>query len=116
MHKLPKKVARVFDDAVEGKLAIFVPIVAIWEISLAVRAGNVRLSLSLDEYVREQFFAKGISILSLEIEDVLLSQKLFFGKDPFDTLIVSMAIRMEAPLITADMVIHKHEPCEIFWD
>ena len=116
LHKLPKKVIKAFEDAIEGNRAIFIPLVALWEISLAIKAGKVRLATSLDEYVKEQFFAKSISVLLLEIEDVLLSQKLHFSNDPFDTLIVSMALRMKAPLITGDSVIHKQEPCEIFWD
>lgn len=116
LHKLPKKIIAVFDDAVEGRRAILVPLVVLWEISIALKSGKVRLAISLEEYIKEQFYAKSISVLSIEVEDVLLSQKLHFSNDPFDTLIVSMALRMKAPLITGDAIIHKHEPCEIFWD
>lgn len=114
--KLPKKIKKVFDDSVEGSRAIYIPSVVLWELSLLVKAGSVRTSVSLDEYVQKNFFAKAISILDLETKDILISHALNFSKDPFDSLIVAMSLRVECPLITADRVIHQHEPCELFWD
>jgi PIN domain nuclease of toxin-antitoxin system len=115
-RKLPKKVLKAFDNAVEGRIAILIPQIVLWEISLAVKAGKIRLTISLEEYVRKIFFAQEISILTLETEDVLRSHNLAFTNDPFDRLIVSMVLRMKALLITGDSIIHKHEPCEIFWN
>lgn len=114
--KLPGRVKQAFDDGVEGRCAIFVPSIALWELSLLMKAGIVRGSVSLEEYVRERFFAKAISLLDLETEDILLSHKLTFSRDPFDVLIVAMALRVDCPLITADGVIHDQKPCELFWD
>jgi len=115
-HKLPKKVLKAFDNAVAGRIAILIPQIVLWEISLAAKAGKILLTISLEEYVRKNFFAQAISILTLETEDVLRSHNLGFTNDPFDTLIVSIALRMKALLITGDSIIHKHEPCEIFWN
>lgn len=114
--KLPTKVKRAFDHAVEGRAAIFIPSIVLWELSLLIKAGTIRTSISLDEYVQEHFFAKAISILDLETSDIRLSHTLTFSRDPFDVLIVAMALRAECPLLTADGVIHKHKPCELFWD
>lgn len=113
--KLPSKVKQAFDDAVEGRRAIFVPAIVLWELSLLVKAGTVILSEPLEEYVREHFFAKAISILDLETEDILRSHTLAFSKDPFDILIVATAVRMDCPLITADNILHKERPCALFW-
>lgn len=114
--KLPGKVKQVFDDAVEGRCAIFIPAIVLWELSLLIKAGAVRPSVALEEYVQEHFFAKAISILELETEDILLSHGLTFSRDPFDTLIVAMALRVDSPLITGDSVIHSQRPCDLFWD
>ena len=114
--KLPKKVRKAFDDAVEGRCAIFVPAVVLWELSLLIKAGTVRPSVTLEEYVQEHFFAKAISILDLETEDVLRSHGLGFSRDPFDVLIAAMALRIDCPLITADAIIHERKPCDLFWD
>lgn len=114
--KLPKKVRKAFDDAVEGRCAIFVPAVVLWELSLLIKAGTVRPLVTLEEYVQEHFFAKAISILDLETEDVLRSHGLGFSRDPFDVLIAAMALRIDCPLITADAIIHERKPCDLFWD
>jgi PIN domain nuclease of toxin-antitoxin system len=115
-NKLPTKVKRVFDDAVDGKCAVFIPAVVLWELSLLIKAGTVRPSIPLDEYVREHFFAKAISILDLETDDILCSHTLSFSRDPFDCLTVAMTMRTDCPLITADRKIHEHKPCDLFWD
>jgi PIN domain nuclease of toxin-antitoxin system len=115
-RKLPSKVKRAFDDAVQGHVAIFIPAVVLWELSLLIKAGNVRLATSLREYVQERFFARAISILDLEIEDILLSHDITFSCDAFDVLIVATALRVGCPLITGDGLIHRHSPCKLFWD
>ena len=114
-NKLPGKVKRAFDDAVEGKCAIFIPAVALWELSMLIKAGAIRTSVTLDEYVQEHFFAKAISILDIETEDILRSHSLTFSRDPFDVLMVAMALRMNCPLISGDGVMHDRKPCELFW-
>jgi len=113
--KLPTKVKNVFDDAVAGRKSIFIPAIVLWEFSIIVKAGRVKLEVTLDEYVKEKFFAKAISILDLEVDDILLSSKLNFSRDPFDTIIVATAIRVDCPLITGDSVIHETKPCQILW-
>jgi PIN domain nuclease of toxin-antitoxin system len=115
-NKLPRKVKQVFDDAVEGKCAIFIPAVVLWELSLLIKSGTVRPSVSLEEYVEEHFFAKAISVLDIETEDIIRSHGLGFSRDPFDVLIVAMALRVDSPLITADAIIHDKKPCELIWD
>lgn len=114
--KMPSKVKKAFDQAVEGRSAIFIPAIVLWEFSLLIKAGTVKTSLELDEYVKEHFFARAISVLELETEDILRSHTLTFSRDPFDVLIVAMALRIDCPLITADSVIHQQEPCSLFWD
>lgn len=114
--KLPVKVRQAFDYAVDGRTVIFIPWVVMWEVSLAIKAGKVRAHISLDEYIREKFFAKAISILDMEPEDIIQAHALNFTSDPFDTMIVATALRINCPLITADRVIHEKSPCELFWD
>jgi PIN domain nuclease of toxin-antitoxin system len=115
-HKLPAKVKQVFDDAVEGRCAIFIPTVVLWELSLLIKSGTVRTSVTLEEYVQEHFFAKAISVLDIETDDILRSHSLDFSRDPFDVLIVAMTLRAQSPLITGDRLIHDLKPCDLFWD
>jgi PIN domain nuclease of toxin-antitoxin system len=115
INKLPGKVKQAFDDAVEGRCAIFIPAVVLWELSMLIKSGSVRPSATLDEYVQEHFFAKAISILDIETEDILRSHTLVFSRDPFDVLIVAIAIRVDCPLISGDGVMHDEKPCKLFW-
>ncbi|MBA4074021.1 MAG: hypothetical protein C0508_03205 [Cyanobacteria bacterium PR.023] len=115
-RKLPNKVKKAFDSAVSGRSAIFIPAVVLWELSLLIKAGTVKTAIPLEEYVQEQFFAKAISIVDIETEDIIRSHKLLFSKDPFDVLIVAMALRIDCPLITGDRLIHETSPCAVFWD
>ena len=83
---------------------------------MLIKAGTVRPAVTLDDYVQEHFFAKAISVLDIETEDILRSHSLFFSRDPFDVMIVAMALRVGCPLITADGLIHEQKPCDLFWD
>lgn len=113
---LTVKVRSVFDRAVAGEAAIYVPTVVLWELSLLLKAGKVRLTVALDDYVSERFFARAIHLVDLLPEDVLRAHALAFSSDPFDTMIVAVAQRLECPLITRDSVIHGTAPCPLFWD
>jgi len=115
-NRLPRKIKQLFDDAVEGKCAIFIPAVVLWELSLLIKGGAIRPSIPLEEFVQEHFFAKAISVLDIQTEDILRSHGLSFSRDPFDVLIVAMALRMDLPLITSDTVIRDKKPCELIWD
>jgi PIN domain nuclease of toxin-antitoxin system len=113
--KLPLKVSKVFDRAMEGELGIWVPIIGLLEVSLLEKAGKIRLSKSLETFMSD-LFDQSIILLDLSPQDVLKAHSFNFSKDLFDNLIVAMAQRIECPLITGDSVIHKANLCRVFWD
>lgn len=59
--------------------------------------------------------------LGLQVDDISSrelsahAEHLSFTRDPFDRLIVAHAALREAPLLTADKLLHKHYP-RAFWD
>lgn len=113
--KLSKKVKSVFERAVLGESLIYVPAPALWELSALSKSGKIALSKSIDELISNRYFAKAIISLSMEDSDVVIAHHLTFTNDPFDTMIVAMAIKMDCPLITNDTHIHKSHPCKLFW-
>jgi PIN domain nuclease of toxin-antitoxin system len=113
--KLSPSVKKAFDDAVEGRIAIWVPVVVLWELSLLIKAGKIQTSRKIQDYISNNFFAKAIHPLDMTPLDVAISEDLNFTKDPYDTLIVAMALRMDCALITNDSVIHTTQPCQLFW-
>jgi PIN domain nuclease of toxin-antitoxin system len=117
-RKLSKKALKAFESAEHGMgTHIYVPMPAVWEISLLLRKTNrITTKVSFEELVLNNFFFKSSSIADLLIEDITLAHSLTFMNDPFDALIVATAQRMELPLITADGVITNAKPCKIVWD
>ncbi len=114
--KLSRMALDAFHQAVEGSRAIWVPVPVLWEIAGLVRLGRIQLRHSLADYVEQHFFARGIHLCDLVAQDVLYYQNLAFNGDPFDEMIVSMALRLDCPLITRDAAILDARPCEVFWD
>jgi PIN domain nuclease of toxin-antitoxin system len=114
-RKLPKKVKQVFDYAVEGRAGLWFPLAALWEFSLLLKAGRFKLDLPLEELIANDFFANGIHLLDFSAEDIVQAAKLNFSRDPFDTMIVACARRIDCHLITGDSIIHKQAPCKIYW-
>ena len=113
--KLAPAVRQAFDDAVAGDRAIWIPTVVLWEISLLVKLDKIRLTVPLEEYLEQRFFARGLHTTDLLPEDIVRSHNLRFTSDPWDTMIVAVALRLDCPLITKDAVIHGEGPCPIFW-
>lgn len=114
--KLSGRARKAFAQAVEGSLALWIPAAVLWEFSLILKSGKVRPRKTLEEFVANGFYAKSIHLADLTPEDVVLAHSLNFTVDPYDTLIVASALRLDCPLITKDAVIHRHKPCELFWD
>ena len=115
--KLPKKVLAAFKSAQEGTgTHIWVPAAVGWEISVLMRKTKRIDSLgSFEELIRENFFFQNMTLTELLPDDLIIAHSLSFNKDPFDSLIVATAQRMELPLITTDCDITESGECEIFW-
>lgn len=116
VRKLPRKVKKSFDEAVEGRKVIWVPMPVLWELSILLRLRRFTLSVPLAELVSESFFARSLSLLDLEAMDIVRAHELTFTSDPFDALIVASAQRLELPLITTDELITNSAACPVFWD
>jgi len=115
-RRLSARALRLFHQAVAGEVAIWVPVVVLWEWSLLIKTGKVVELASLEELVTARFHAQAMPVLELAAEDVLRAHTLRFSADPFDTMIVAMALREDHPLITRDSVIHERQPCPVVWD
>jgi len=114
-RKLPSKIKRVFDDAVDNQATIWIPLVVLWEMSLLLKARRFKMDVSLEELITNNFFAKAIYLIDFLPEDIVRASKLSFSRDPFDTLILACAQRLELPLITGDLMLHESGLCQIYW-
>lgn len=115
-NRLPKKVSAAFRSAQEGSgTHIWVPAVVAWEISQLTRKTNRITAVgSFEELIKENFYFRNMTLTEVLADDLLIAHSLSFNKDPFDSLIVATARRMELPLITADDAITESGACRIF--
>lgn len=115
--KLPRKVFGAFRSAQEGRgTHIWLPAAVAWEISQLMRKTSRISALgSFAELIRENFYFKSMTLTELQQEDLVIAHSLNFNRDPFDSLIVATAQRLELPLMTADCDITDSNTCKIFW-
>lgn len=115
--KLPKKVLSAFKSAQAGDgTHIWVPTAVAWEMSLLMRKTD-RISAigSYKELLQENFFFKSVTLCEMGADELIIADSLHFNRDPFDSLIVATAIKLDLPLITADNEITDSRECRVFW-
>jgi PIN domain nuclease of toxin-antitoxin system len=115
--KLSQPVRTLFEEAQEGKQAIYIPTAVLWEISLNIKTGgSIRLAASYESFLQRLFSISTFIEEPITQKIVNVSHNLNFSKDPFDTIIVATALSKDLKLISNDSVIHKSKPCDLFWD
>lgn len=116
-RRLPKKVLAAFKSAEEASgTHIWIPSAVAWELSRLMRKTNrITIASSFEELIRENFFFKSLTLTELQPDDLVIAHSLNFNRDPFDSLIVATAKRLELPLITADGEITDSNSCDVFW-
>lgn len=115
-HKLSKKAQRAFEDAVHKKTrAIYVPTPVLVELSMLIEDGKIRFSTPFERFMEMLFKTQTIIEQPLDRQVVALYSTLNFSSDPFDKMIVATAQLLQMPLITADSMIHRDGPCDLYW-
>jgi PIN domain nuclease of toxin-antitoxin system len=94
--------------------SLYVSIVSFWEITIKQSLGKLNLSYSLHEL--DAACAKsGVQILPITIKDLdILKNLSLIHRDPFDRLIISVAISHNLGLISKDEHFQKY-PLEVIW-
>jgi PIN domain nuclease of toxin-antitoxin system len=115
-ERLSARVRRVIRDAEENG-RICVSAISVWEIATKQALGKLELPLQLEEWFRVARSYPGIMIEPVSAEDAMASASLpgQFHKDPADRLIVALARRRRATLITADALIRDYPHVATLW-
>ena len=115
--RLSKQAKRAFEEATtSAQTGIFVPAPVLWEMSLLVEKGDIQIDKPLSQWVDELFQYRTINPLAFDEMTVTLLHDVRYHTDPFDRAIVASAMQIGLPLITNDGMMHRHSPCELFWD
>jgi PIN domain nuclease of toxin-antitoxin system len=100
--RLSRKCARIFRRAEQERDRIHIPVICFFELALLSERGRVKSPLGFQGWYELVAQFPGLPIEPLLWEDVRGARGLCGLIDPFDRLIAGTAIRLDAPLITAD--------------
>ena len=112
ISKLGRRSQRVFRDADEGKVLIYIPAIVLWEITRP--PGLLSQTERFESWCRRLNQGPGYAITPLDWQDVNEAHHLPF-RDPADCLIVGTALRLGMPLITKDQIIVDSGLVETIW-
>ncbi len=114
--RLPARV-RQYLQAAEMKSGMTVSVISVWEVATKYALGKLTLPMPLEEWFRIARTYRGITIEPVCAEDAIASASLpgTFHKDPADRMIVAMARRRKATLVTADSLIRAYPYVTTLW-
>lgn len=112
---LSTKVLSVFQRAEKSEVLIYIPAVVFWEIALLNKTGRIKLAENFERWSAKLLSKNGFAIAQLETEIINDAVGYNFNNDPFDSVIVATASRLELPLITKDVAITNSNLVEIYW-
>ena len=104
--ELSKKAKEIIDNP---KNELYISSVSLWETAIKINIGKLDLDFTLDELLAE-INDNDFDILQIENEYLQkLSVLPFIHKDPFDRLIIAIALAENLTIITTDENIQKYD-------
>ncbi len=115
-ENLSKKALSVIQRKVKTR-EVIVSVISVWEVAVKVEVGKLKLPMELRDWFCEARKYDGIAIESLDPMDAIASTVLpgSFHKDPADRILVAIARRYQAPLVTRDKTIALYPHVETLW-
>lgn len=103
--------------AAEKDTGITVSAISVWEVATKCALGKLVLPMQMDEWFSLARAYRGIIIEPVSAEDAIASASLpgNFHKDPADRIIVALARRHKATLVTADALIRAYPHVTTLW-
>ena len=115
-NQLPQGARRLLRSASEDN-KLLVSAISMWEVALKVRSGKLSLRMELDTWFSHARSYPGVQVISITPDDAIESTRLpgDFGGDPVDRLIVAVARRHGAHLISKDQRILDYAHVQSAW-
>ena len=101
----------------EAEESILVSAISVWEVAVKNSSGKLSLPMEIHDWFRHASNYPGISIEPVMPADAIDSTLLpgEFHKDPADRMIVALARRHTAPLVTSDSLIRAYPHVKTIW-
>lgn len=103
--------------AEESRDGLIVSAISVWEVAVKVSLGKLALDREIRAWVRLASSYPGVVIEPLGAEDALESTLLpgTYHKDPADRLILALARRIDAPVVTSDRAMRTYRHVKTIW-
>jgi PIN domain nuclease of toxin-antitoxin system len=113
--RLGKQARKQFENADDGKCAIYIPALVLAELGEACHKDRVTLSLPFEEWARVALASGKYHEAELTAEIVYIAQRLYAIAERGDRLIAATAVALDLPLITRDPQIAAAAGVECVW-
>jgi PIN domain nuclease of toxin-antitoxin system len=114
-RKLGKKARKFFADADRGKAVVYVPTIALVEISEAHQRGAIHLSDGFSVWCSRLFTSGNFFPAELTVDIVIGAEALYTIRERGDRLIAATALVHDLPLVTRDPEIGKAAGVDVIW-
>jgi len=111
------RLSRQAQAAIEESDEIVVSAISAWELSTLERLGRLKLIPDSRVWIRRALGQNGVATAPVTAELGMLAGSLPvpFPGDPADRIIYATAVSREAPLVTADRRLTRHDPARVIW-
>ncbi len=116
-RKLPRKVKDILENPTND---ILVSAISFWEISLKQSLGKLDLGGFTSENFPDACLQMGFTLLPIthEITSTVHQLKAIHHRDPFDRMLIHLAIKLNIPLVSKDdnIKLYESEGLNVIWN
>jgi PIN domain nuclease of toxin-antitoxin system len=114
-RRLGRAATRVVERASRGLGELRVSAASLHELSRLLERGRIRTPHGWSWWLARLRETAGIATEPVTVDDVDAARAFTMLDDPFDRLVAGTAVRLEAPLLTADERIAKSSIVDVVW-
>jgi PIN domain nuclease of toxin-antitoxin system len=112
----PDKISKAANKIINSDVELYISIVSFWEIAIKVKNGKLELPFtSFTEFYNFSVLKSKVTVMDLTKEDIAKTLELdLVHRDPFDRLIIAIALQNNMPIISSDDLFDKY-PVKRIW-
>ena len=113
--RISRKARGAIDDARASATGLGLANISLWELTMLVSKGRIRLTVGLESFLTEIENRFIIVPLTAQVCVRALSLPAAYTKDPADRIIAATALVEGVPLVTADHQIQRSKTVQTIW-